>query len=315
MRCRFRKRVVFVNQNLLTTDLESFFTQQYLDLLIRTMPTGPRTFGFEYEFLPERILAIRDMESVAGFLGQQGAIHDGQDLLFPNHMHVSFEPGGQIEYGSPPLHREDYETVDALLGFIQKTNAAIYAATGVRYIGTGYAPGRADAPLCLTTPRYIKLHRRLSVSGTRGHEMMKGSASIHLHAAICGIDDILPVFETLCRMSTEKAFRMSPERRDIWEHTDPSRCGFPPGCLEAVDTPQELIRRLVTFALDAVALGEDVPFKAASARSFDAFLYHMTTLFTDVRFNLKGPTLELRTLDSVPVDQFKSKWIDFISRF
>jgi hypothetical protein len=39
----------------------------------------------------------------------------------------------------------------------------------------------------------------------------------------------------------------------------------------------------------------------------------MTTLFTDVRFNLKGPTLELRTLDSIPINEFIPKWNIFIS--
>ncbi|MBS0013128.1 MAG: hypothetical protein KFF46_04080, partial [Desulfobacterales bacterium] len=48
--------------------------------------------------------------------------------------------------------------------------------------------------------------------------------------------------------------------------------------------------------------------------SFETFLYHMTTIFTDVRFNLKGTTLELRTLDSMPMDAFRQRWLQFISK-
>jgi len=60
-------------------------------------------------------------------------------------------------------------------------------------------------------------------------------------------------------------------------------------------------------------LGEDVPFADSSDVSFDAFLCHMTTLFTDVRFNLKGPTLELRTMDSMPLEGFRRRWHLFVS--
>jgi gamma-glutamylcysteine synthetase len=68
----------------------------------------------------------------------------------------------------------------------------------------------------------------------------------------------------------------------------------------------------VRYALKVVVLGEQVPFESSSDRSFSAFLYHMTTIFTDVRFNLKGPTLELRTLDSMPTGEFTHKWFEFI---
>ncbi len=304
-----------VNSHIAEVDAESFYVQRYFDLLIQTMQTGRRTFGFEYEFLPEKICTIENVETVTRFLLELGANREGQDLVFSNRMRVSFEPGGQLEYRSPPLYPEDQSTLDALIAFIDATNQAIRSATGIRYIGTGYMPGRGDAPLCLTTPRYIQLHRRLGISGTRGHEMMKGTAALHFHAAICGIDDILSVYEKLCRMSAEKIFQMSSERRDIWNHTDPTRCGSSPYCRESAATPKELIQGMVSFAMNAVALGEDVPFKASSSRSFDSFLYHMTTLFTDIRFNMKGPTLELRTPDSVPVEQFKSRWIHFIEQF
>jgi len=40
----------------------------------------------------------------------------------------------------------------------------------------------------------------------------------------------------------------------------------------------------------------------------------MTTIFTDIRLNMKGLTWELRTLDSQPLDVFKKKWKIFIRK-
>lgn len=294
-------------------ELAEGFRQQYMDSLSRTLPKKYRTYGFEYEFLPEGMLGIEDMARIDELLGDIGGEKVGSDRLFDNGMLVTFEPGGQIEYCSPPMLADDHKKVDYLLAFIEGVNGTIRDRLGINYMGIGYLPGRANYPLCLRTARYLQLHRRLSKSGTRGHEMMKGTASIHLHVSISRIDELLPLFYFLCDLSKSRDFGMDGERLDIWNHTDPSRCGTPPCCMEALASPDQLIDRLVRYALQAVVLGEEVPFEKSSDHSFSAFLYHMTTIFTNVRFNLKGPTLELRTLDSVPTGSFKPKWLQFVS--
>ena len=258
---------------------------------------------------------MNDMDRLDRLLQAEGGLLKDGDRLFDCGIRVTFEPGGQIEYYSPPLKAEDHSTLDMLLEFIGWLNKRIFDRLGIHYLGTGYMPGRGDAPLCLRSTRYLNLHKRLAKSGTRGHEMMKGTAAIHLHVAICRIDELLPLFRRVCEMAAYETFRMSESRRDIWNNTDPSRSGPPPCCFTAFESPGELIESWVRYALRAVVLGEDRPFEAASDRSFDAFLYHLTTLFNDIRINLKGPTLELRTPDSVPLDRFKSKWLPFIEGF
>ena len=62
-------------------------------------------------------------------------------------------------------------------------------------------------------------------------------------------------------------------------------------------------------------IGENRPFADTNDVTFDKFLYHLTTIFTDVRLNLKGPSLELRTLDSLPLSEFMGKWDLFVSVF
>jgi glutamate--cysteine ligase len=142
--------------------------------------------------------------------------------------------------------------------------------------------------------------------------MMKGTASIHLHVVISNFKNLLPLFNMLCELSVDQYFAMSWSRRNIWDHTDPTRCGRPPCCFAELKTPDELIHRLIRFALQAEVLGENVPFTEAADQSFESFLVHMTTIFTDVRFNLKGPTLELRTMNSIPTPRFADRWKRFI---
>ena len=294
-------------------ELADRFSRQYLDTLTRSLPKKHRTYGFEYEFLPESMLGMADMARLDRFLQKIGGDKIGGSHVFENGMRVMFEPGGQIEYCSPPLLPENVERFDFLLAFIKKVNAMIQDSLGINYLAVGYLPGRSNFPLCLRSARYLQLHKRLSKSGTRGHEMMKGTASIHLHVSISNLEELIPLFYFLCELSQSQSFRMLEERRNIWQHTDPTRCGLPPCCMEELDSPTQLINRLVRYALQAVVLGEQIPFEQSSDRSFSAFLYHMTTIFTDIRFNLKGPTLELRTLDSVSIDKFRVKWLEFIA--
>lgn len=301
-----------MNSTDLKNDLAESLSRLYLAFLSERLPKHIRTFGFEYEFLPGRILDMNDMVRLDRLLEGEGGVSSGGERLFESGIRVTFEPGGQIEYCSPPLMADDHVALDALLSFIEQLNLKIFEQLGIFYHGTGYIPGRGRGPLCLRSRRYLNLHKRLAKSGTRGHEMMKGTAAIHLHVAICRIDEIPPLFNRLCEMAASESFRMSECRRDIWNNTDPVRCGPPPCCFEIFKSPEALIEKWVRYGLKADVLGEDQPFEAASDRTFEAFLYHMTTIFTDIRFNLKGPTLELRTLDSVPVDQFKSRWLPFM---
>lgn len=294
-------------------DIIRDFTKRYIAHLSGLVTNGPRTYGFEYEFLPRQPFCPEDMDRVARLLPELGFVPEGAEFKADSGLRVNFEPGGQIEYISPPLSSADDAGFHGLIASVERTNAAIHERLGIEYIGVGYLPGRADAPLCLMNDRYVHLHHRLSRVGARGLEMMKGTASIHLHVVISNFHEVLPIFNTLCGLAVSDEFKMSPDRRCIWDQTDVDRCGIPPCCFETLPTPDALIERLIQYAVSAAVLGEDVPFDQSANPSFESFLYHMTTLFTDVRLNLKGPTLELRTLDSMPTNRFAFVWRRFIA--
>ncbi len=294
-------------------ELLECFTRMLLKALRERAPDGPRSYGFEYEFISRRPLSLDSMEEIYRFLPSLGFDQDEGRFVSRSGIYITFEPGGQIEYHSRPVFGWDKAWLDETLSEIKATNEAILNTLGIEYLGVGYIPGRIDAPLCLTTDRYLNLHARLKRSGTRGLEMMKGTASIHLHVVIRRSQEMPILFHELCRLSRGEEFGMSQDRREIWDNTDPTRCGQAVCLHEALRGSEELMRGLVRFALDAVDLWEGVPFRQRTNITFDKFLYHMTTIFTDVRINFKGPTLELRTLDSIPMPSFQEKWKRFIS--
>jgi hypothetical protein len=295
-------------------NLVDLYTGKLMDLLVKGFTRKERSYGFEYEFISDKPLSKEDMEGVYKVLADCGFLYDGAIYASESGMYITIEPGGQIEYCSPPILGEDSRKFRKLISIIQETNKAIKDSLGIEYMGTGYIPNRGDVPMILEAQRYQDLHDRMLISGTRGREMMKGTASIHLHARILDMDDLVPLFGRVLELSLSNEFKMSSDRRDIWDNTDPARCGQPVKDFQSKKDPESLLREIVRFDMTADDIRENVPFPGKQDTSFDAFLYHMTTIFTDIRLNLKGPTWELRTLDGQPIPVFEQKWNEFINK-
>ena len=291
----------------------------FTDLLLAELGArikGTNTsYGFEIEFLPLNAMDLKQVEELYKLLPELGFSKEEDHFLSNTGMIITFEPGGQIEYCSPPLGVDDSELFNKLLKQIAKINAEILNRLGIQYIATGFIPGRGGSPLCLQMERYRKLHQRMPFSGTRGREMMKGTASVHLHIALRSLKEMPLIYRTLCRLSHDDDFAMSIERRHIWNNTDASRCRMPLIDGSRTLEPGRLIREITHHALCAEDLYENIPVYELKDLNFDYFLSHLTTIFTDVRLNMKGPTLELRTPDSLPLPDFTGKWKLFTSIF
>lgn len=288
------------------------YGEMLFDLLKEKINPGPRTYGFEYEFISRNPLNLDSMKKLYLFLPEIGFTAHGASFLHESGMYIDFEPGGQVEFHTPPLLPGDNTSFNNCLELIKDVISEIYTQLHIEYIASAYIPERKNSPLCLDADRYINLHNRLSNYGTRGLEMMKGTASIHFHAGIKSIEEFPELFSRLIDISGIDGFKMGPDRRDIWSNTDHSRCGQP-FLVDEKDSPFNLISKIVDHSLQAEHIAENKPFLETSDLSFEAFKDHLTTIFTDIRLNLKGPSLELRTIDTVPFDQFKSKWYEFIS--
>lgn len=285
------------------------YARKLMEMVLSRGNELPRSYGFEYEFLPHRILEPGDMSLLDGFLKSSGyKLLEG--TYVKDSRQVVFEPGGQIEYLSPPLMAGESGRLQEILGWIAGMNDSIRRETGIEYIGTDYIPGRHDAPLLLTSPRYAGMHDRFRAVDARGPDMMKGTAAIHLHAAIIRPEDLGVLYAEFHRMSASDTLGMSPDRRNIWDRTDICRCGLSearPG-----DSSKTVMESMVEMALNAVELRTGRVYHTLENRDFSGFLDHLTTMFTDIRVNVKGGTLELRTPDSRPLEEFPRAWNEFV---
>ncbi len=285
-------------------ELVRLYSTELTRRLLARGNTPPRTFGFEYELMPERVMEPADLKAVREVLLSTG-MESRPWGLSGGDRGITFEPGGQMEFLSPPLTADDVEGLHSVFDWIRELTGLVRERLGLSYLPLPYVPGRADAPLLLTAPRYVKMHARFARSGERGLEMMKGTAAIHLHAAVLSRPDLARLFHLMALMARSPELGMCEQRRDIWDRTDTCRCGLPEMSRAPEADPMPFF---VDAALDAVELETGEPFSRLPQPDVEGFLDHLTTIFTDVRPNLKGGTLELRTLDSMPLPELAERW-------
>ncbi len=291
--------------------ITAVYAEKLLDTILTRGNSLPRTYGFEYEFLPDRVLNHDDISRLVAFLLSAGYRLE-KGIYSKGGRRIAFEPGGQIEYLSPPLKASDSIEFNETIDWIQDMNSMIEIETGIRYLGTDCIPGRYNAPLLLTSERYSRMHERFMKVDTRGPEMMKGTAAIHLHAAISSREDLEEMYPLFCEMASSEEFGMSNTRREIWDRTDRCRCCLPDVSLE--NGAFSILEGIVEFAIEAVELKSGKPFRNIEEKGFSDFLDHLTTMFTDVRANIKFATLELRTPDSRPLEEFPYLWQKFVEK-
>ena len=117
----------------------------------------------------------------------------------------------------------------------------------------------------------------------------------------------------MLELSDRDGLRMKPERTDIWGNTDDTRCGLVVRDTAGYASSGELLREFVRFTLGAADFESGLPWGELPGTSFEDFLHRMTTVFTDTRLNMKGLTWELRTPDSLPLDDFRTIWDEFVT--
>jgi glutamate--cysteine ligase len=225
---------------------------------------------------------------------------------------LSFEPGGQLEYSTPP-----FETVTALLADVEQVLIELErecTSRGIRLLARGVDPfNRPEAaPLQLGGERYARMAAHFARLGPAGHCMMCQTAALHVNVdpvapttlAWRAANAMAPVL--LATFANSSCYAGAPTgarswRAEQWRRLDGRRTGvFPPS--------PDPVEDYLTFALDAPAflLGdpreEARPFRdwlerGASVEDFDR---HLTTLFPEVR---PRGYLELRTFDALPLDR------------
>jgi len=234
---------------------------------------------------------------------------------------ISLEPGGQVEWSSPPCRDLDLLATE-LSGHLAASREA-GRRCGVEWLDLAVDPTTplGDMPW-MPKARYKILGEYLGARGRLAHRMMTQTASIQ-----CAFDFesdadwarkfvaaavVSPVAVALFANSSradgaETGYRSFRQR--IWRETDPDRCSLPPVVFDpgfGIEAWVDWVLRVPTvFQQRARGLvsAAGVPFqdflghKGFTAAGLDAWELHLSTIFTEVR---SYSYLEVRCADLQP---------------
>jgi glutamate--cysteine ligase len=285
----------------------------------------PRRIGVEAEFIPVEsatgrrcAIEAEGVTSTLPFLRRFGGHHGWQESLTPKGTPcfnlplggtLTFEPGGQLEYSSPPCR-----SASGLLGLLRSVVPSLRAAAseeGIELLALGIDPLNSveQAPLLIDAKRYQRMAEYLARRGPAGALMMRQTAALQvsldfddepwlrwrvLNAAAPYITAIFansPIY-------AGEATGCQSARAEVWRSVDPARTGIPYDERQPVEAYLE-------FALNAPAIlfptvdGEHRPFGewlTLADPTLDEWRDHLSTLFPEVR---PRGHLELRSADSI----------------
>jgi glutamate--cysteine ligase len=285
----------------------------------------PRQIGAEVEFIPVEALSGRrcpiDGEGAAStlpFLRRFGARQGWLESYTPKGTPcfslplggaLTFEPGGQLEYSSPPCR-----SASALLALLRSVVLPLRSAAageGINLLALGIDPFNSieRAPLLVHAKRYQRMAEYLARRGPAGARMMRQTAAFQVSL---NFDDepwlrwrvlnaaapyLIAIFANSPIYAGEATGYQSA-RAAVWRAVDPTRTGMPYDEREPLDA-------YLNFALAAPAIllptveGENRPFGDWLSRAtptMEEWHEHLSTLFPEVR---PRGHLELRTLDAL----------------
>jgi glutamate--cysteine ligase len=285
----------------------------------------PRRIGAEVEFIPVESLTGRrcaieaeGITSTLPFLRRFGGKQGWQESRTPKGTPcfnlplggtLTFEPGGQLEYSSPPCR-----SASALLSLLRSVVLPLRAAAseeGMELLALGIDPLNSvdQAPLLIDAKRYQRMAQYLARRGAAGAVMMRQTAALQLSL---NFDDepwlrwrvlnaaapyVTAIFANSPIYAGETTGCQSA-RAEVWRAVDPARTGIP------YDEGQP-VEAYLAFALNAPAIlfpvvdGEHRPFGEWLSRTdptLEDWRDHLSTLFPEVR---PRGHLELRSADSI----------------
>ena len=195
----------------------------------------------------------------AAFYGERGGVRDvirkmmalypgavpieGEDLLgfVTDHFTVTLEPAAQLEISTSPAG-SIRELARILKGGLEKLESVLLPM-GLKACACGcQMESRVDEIPLIPKERYRLMDRHFQSTGNGGREMMRGTCSTQAAVDYTSEEDFrvklqaahywLPALMLL--MDHADRFQGEPltgflKRYDIWERTDPARCGILPG--------------------------------------------------------------------------------------
>ena len=285
----------------------------------------PRQLGAEVELIPVESLTGRrcaiDTDGVISTLpflrsygGRQGwgesCTPKGTPCFtLPAGGTLTFEPGGQLEYSSPPCR-----SASSLLGLLRTVVVplrAAAAAEGIDLLAAGIDPLNPveRAPMLLHATRYQRMADYLSRRGPAGARMMRQTAAFQVSV---DFDDepwlrwrvlnaatpyVVAIFANSPIYAGEPTGHQSA-RADTWRNLDPVRTGIPYDERAPVEAYLEFALAAPAILLPTMdgehrSLGEWLTRTHLTAEDWQD---HLSTLFPEVR---PRGHLELRSADAI----------------
>lgn len=290
----------------------------------------PRRIGAEVELIPVESLTGRrcsiDSDTAVSMLpflrrfGSRQGWTEGRTpkgtpcFMLPVGGVLTFEPGGQIEYSSPPCR-----SASTLLSLLRSVILPLRAAAdleGIDLLTMGIDPiNPAElAPMLIQAKRYQRMDEYLSRLGPAGARMMRQTAAFQVSV---DFDDepwlrwrvlngaapyVVAIFaNSPIYAGAPTGYQSS--RAQTWRNLDPTRTGLP-------YDEQAPVQKYLDFALAAPAIlfptvdGEHRPFGEWLTRvspTTEEWQDHLSTLFPEVR---PRGHLELRSADSIGAEWY-----------
>ena len=286
----------------------------------------PRRIGAEVEFIPVESLTGRrcaieadgSAPATLPFLRRFGGGEGWREgrtpkgtpcFQLPRGGALTFEPGGQIEYSSPPCR-----SASGLLGLLRRVVLPLRAAAaeeGIELLALGIDPLNSidGAPLLVNAKRYQRMAEYLARRGPAGALMMRQTASLQVNLDFDDepwlrwrvLNAAAPYLTAMFANSPIHAGETTgyqSARAEVWRGVDAARTGLP-------YDEQLPVEAYLEFALNAPAIlfpvvdGEHRPFGEwldRAAPTMEEWRDHLSTLFPEVR---PRGHLELRSADSI----------------
>jgi glutamate--cysteine ligase len=240
---------------------------------VRECPPADWRVGIEYEAVAQ-VAGTLDPVPYEGPGGVEAVLRafsrygyepfeeDGRAIAAQRHgLTISIEPGGQIELSGRPF--KDVHAVAAEVDRHVEMGREIGAALGFELLGTGYRPwGTPETARWVPKARYRVMRPYLAARGRLAPDMMSMTASAQASFDFGSERDaaeklrtalgIQPAVVALMANSPVVGGRESgwkSYRTEVWNHTDPARCGLLPFAFEP-GFEEDAYRRYAEWVLD-----------------------------------------------------------------
>lgn len=237
---------------------------------------------------------------------------ESQDVL------ITLEPGCQLEISIACMADLD----QILTIYLQALKPILKALSKTEYecCWAGGLPAvPADQVIRIDKKRYELMEHWFEKTGSRGKEMMKATAAVHVSVDYQDEADFIrkyrmanilhPLFAFLCSHTSLYAGKENPDvllRDSIWQDTDPARCGIFPGLFDldfGFDRYAQAIQKMPLILMNDQGQFIDTQEKTceevAQIYGYEdpAIAHYLSMVFWNVRLK---QFIEIRSADSMP---------------